>query len=78
MKKLILTAAAVGAALAVVAGCAESTAQADQKGLKLAQYEDVTVWVDPDTKCQYVLWDGYKAGSMVPRVHPNGLPVCGR
>lgn len=39
--------------------------------------EEVRVWRDPDTGCQYFLWERRRAGSMTPRLTPDGRPMCG-
>ena len=38
--------------------------------------EQVRVWRDPDTGCQYLLWDGRRRGSMTPRLTAEGRPMC--
>ncbi|MEY2883273.1 MAG: hypothetical protein RL490_997 [Pseudomonadota bacterium] len=39
--------------------------------------EQVRVWRDPDTGCQYLLWERRGKGSMTPRLTPGGAPMCG-
>lgn len=38
--------------------------------------EEVRVWRDPETGCQYLLWERRQRGSMTPRLGPDGRPVC--
>ena len=38
--------------------------------------EEVRVWRDPQTRCQYLLWERGKRGAMTPRLAPDGRPMC--
>ncbi|MGP7794524.1 DUF6440 family protein [Sphingomonas sp. CLY1604] len=38
--------------------------------------EEVRVWRDPQTRCQYLLWEGRRKGAMTPRLAPDGRPIC--
>ncbi len=38
--------------------------------------EEVRVWRDPDTGCEYLLWERRQRGSMTPRLKPDGRPMC--
>jgi hypothetical protein len=39
--------------------------------------EEIRVWRDPDTGCQYLLWRGRRDGGITPRLTPDGRPICG-
>ena len=39
--------------------------------------EEVRVWRDAETGCQYLLWERRGKGSMTPRLTPEGQPMCG-
>ncbi|WP_409049857.1 DUF6440 family protein [Sandarakinorhabdus sp.] len=39
--------------------------------------EEVRVWRDPATGCQYLMWERRREGSMTPRLMPDGRPMCG-
>ncbi|SOB78530.1 hypothetical protein SAMN06297144_0035 [Sphingomonas guangdongensis] len=38
--------------------------------------EQVRVWRDPDTGCQYLLWERRRQGGITPRLTPEGRPIC--
>ena len=38
--------------------------------------EEVRVWRDPETGCQYLLWERRQRGAMTPRLDPDGKPIC--
>ncbi|WP_370655243.1 DUF6440 family protein [Sphingomonas aurea] len=38
--------------------------------------EEVRVWRDPETGCQYLLWERRQRGAMTPRLAPDGRPIC--
>jgi hypothetical protein len=38
--------------------------------------EQVRVWRDPDTGCQYLLWERRQRGGITPRLTPEGRPMC--
>jgi hypothetical protein len=38
--------------------------------------EEVRVWRDPQTRCQYLLWERRQRGAMTPRLAPDGRPMC--
>ena len=38
--------------------------------------EEVRAWRDPDTGCQYLLWERRGRGSMTPRLTAEGRPMC--
>ncbi len=38
--------------------------------------ERVRVWRDPETGCQYLLWERRDKGGMTPRLRPDGRPMC--
>ncbi|WP_443024813.1 DUF6440 family protein [Sphingomonas sp. Leaf37] len=38
--------------------------------------EEVRVWRDPGTGCQYLLWERRQRGAMTPRLAPDGRPMC--
>lgn len=38
--------------------------------------EEVRVWRDPETGCEYLLWEGKRKGSMTPRLTSDGRPMC--
>ncbi|WP_374143564.1 DUF6440 family protein [Sphingomonas sp.] len=38
--------------------------------------EEIRVWRDPETGCQYLLWERRQRGSMTPRLTPDGRPMC--
>lgn len=40
--------------------------------LYLVQYADVRVFVDPETKCQYLILTGYREASITPRMERTG------
>jgi Family of unknown function (DUF6440) len=39
--------------------------------------EQVRVWRDPATGCQYLLWERSRQGGMTPRLTREGRPMCG-
>lgn len=39
--------------------------------------EQVRVWRDPETGCQYLLWERRSLGNMTARLNPEGRPLCG-
>jgi hypothetical protein len=39
--------------------------------------EQVRVWRDPETGCQYLVWERRQRGAMTPRLRPDGRPMCG-
>lgn len=39
--------------------------------------EEVRVWRDPDTGCQYLIWERRQRGGMTPRLQRDGRPMCG-
>jgi len=75
----------VGAAL--LGGCDRSASSDDADATNGATAEGrigsgrargtVRVWRDPETGCQYLVWQRGGRGSMTPRVKPDGLPICG-
>lgn len=38
--------------------------------------EEVRVWRDPATGCQYLLWERRRMGSITPRLTADGRPMC--
>ncbi len=38
--------------------------------------EEVRVWRDPETGCQYLLWERRQRGAMTPRLGSDGKPIC--
>lgn len=40
--------------------------------------EEVRVWRDPETGCQYLLWERKHRGGMTPRLAADGRPMCNR
>ena len=38
--------------------------------------EEVRVWRDPETGCQYLLWERRQRGAMTPRLAADGKPIC--
>ncbi|WP_443029927.1 DUF6440 family protein [Sphingomonas sp. ZB1N12] len=39
--------------------------------------EEVRVWRDPETGCQYLLWERRRRGGITPRLTMEGRPMCG-
>lgn len=39
--------------------------------------EEIRVWRDPETGCQYLLWERRQRGGITPRLKADGRPVCG-
>lgn len=39
--------------------------------------EQVRVWRDPETGCQYLLWERRSLGNMTARLNAEGRPLCG-
>ncbi len=39
--------------------------------------EEIRVWRDPETGCQYLVWERRRTGSMTPRLKADGRPMCG-
>jgi hypothetical protein len=40
--------------------------------------EEVRTWRDPETGCQYLLWERKQRGAMTPRLAADGRPLCNR
>ena len=38
--------------------------------------EEIRVWRDPETGCQYLLWERRRMGAMTPRLTAGGQPMC--
>lgn len=38
---------------------------------------DIVLFRDPDTNCDYLVYDGYKSGGITPRLGRDGRPFCG-
>jgi hypothetical protein len=38
--------------------------------------EQVRVWRDPGTGCQYLIWESRRRGGMTPRLTSDGRPMC--
>ena len=38
--------------------------------------EEIRVWRDPGTGCEYLLWERRQRGAMTPRIGPDGQPMC--
>ncbi len=38
--------------------------------------EEIRAWRDPETGCQYLLWERRQRGAMTPRLAFNGRPMC--
>lgn len=38
--------------------------------------EEIRVWRDPETGCQYLVWERRRTGSMTPRLKADGRPLC--
>lgn len=72
MKKLILAAAAAGTLLGAT-GAASGTLSAFQ-----GYSTSVTVWTDPYTRCQYLIYSDYKQGGITPRMRRDGTQACAR
>lgn len=74
-------------ALAVLGGCdsvgntfqsepiTTNTVEGKLRGRR-AGGEQVRVWRDPDTGCQYLLWERRRQGGITPRLMPDGRPMC--
>ena len=50
----------------------ESTNKGSLKVFYNDGFDSVTVYTDPDTKIQYILWDGYEKGGITPRLNADG------
>lgn len=85
LRAVVITAAIVtGFATLAIAAAAPSLLR--KAGVD--QYRDniltqLQVWVDPDTKCQYLVTDlaplvmNHQPTGITPRLLPTGLPMCG-
>ena len=38
--------------------------------------EQVRVWRDPETGCQYLIWQSRRHGGVTPRLTADGRPMC--
>ena len=54
-------------ALVMLAGCS------DDPNSPLSNYG---IWTDPFNGCQYVTFESLYAGSITPRLNPDGTQVC--
>lgn len=87
MTRIVLAAGLAAAAL--LTGCdniersfqsepiTTNTVQGKLRGTR-AGGEQVRVWRDPDTGCQYLLWERRQRGGITPRLTPDGRPMCRR
>lgn len=71
----------VGAVLSILAAC--NSAQAgpitEEPALDVEKpYSSVSLWIDPDTGCQYLLYSHYNQGGITPRLSQQGTVICGR
>lgn len=63
-------------ALGMLAGCGEPTATPVGPSMVGITDNDVFVWRDSQTGCQYLVYAGYKRGGITPRLNPDGTQVC--
>lgn len=66
-----------------LAGCAQRQSQADQEtGQPVTGYvadfgeDGMTIWKDPETGCEYIVWASYKKGGITARLNSDGSPRC--
>ena len=43
---------------------------------KLTKFTKMSIWEDPDTNCQYIVYHGIKSDDIIPRLQKNGRQVC--
>lgn len=39
---------------------------------------EIEFYVDRSTNCQYIIYDGYNNGAMVPRMNADGTQMCSK
>lgn len=39
---------------------------------------EIEFYVDQSTNCQYIIYDGYNNGAMVPRMNADGTQMCSK
>lgn len=49
----------------------------EAKGIPQDESARVSVYIDPDTKIQYLLYDQDQGGGITPRLGKNGKPMIG-
>ena len=49
----------------------------ENKGISQADSAKIWVYVDPDTKIQYLLYNQDRGGGITPRLDKNGKPMIG-
>jgi Family of unknown function (DUF6440) len=75
-------------AAVMVAGCDQQGSPFRSESIKTATLEgkvrgsrsggeQVRVWRDPETGCQYLVWERRSLGNMTPRLNAEGRPLCG-
>lgn len=71
-------AAVTVATLLALAACVEDAAPQSRAGPLYSFDGSASLWVDPDTRCEYLVFkQGYGVG-VVPRSTPDGTQICGR
>lgn len=49
----------------------------EAKGISQDESARISVYTDPDTKIQYLLYDQDRGGGITPRLGKNGKPMIG-
>lgn len=49
----------------------------EDKGIPQDESARISVYIDPDTKIQYLLYDQDRGGGITPRLGKNGKPMIG-
>lgn len=49
----------------------------ENKGISQDKIAQVSIYIDPDTKIQYLLYDQGGGGGITPRLDKNGRPMIG-
>ncbi len=74
MKKIILLSAIV------LSGCGSYTPPTEETKLETRESDDISVWIDKDTGCEYLVFMDYAgqgaAGGITPRMELDGSQVC--
>lgn len=71
MKKLLTLASILTLSMSLAACNNKAPEQVDD------EYNDVMFFVDPDTKCQYVVTGIHTQGTAItPRMNPDGTQFC--
>jgi hypothetical protein len=64
----------------LVAGCGQGGAVKQPEKVESADFSsEVMLYKDPETGCEYLIFEGYKKGGITPRLDQHGKPRgCGK